>query len=78
MDLFFAAQEHGALVLAESFLGPTRHVRVNQQTPDEIKMDDAEAIQDMVQRGNEVGKDHFAEVRSRFFDGEYVDPWERF
>lgn len=78
VDLFFAAQEHGALVLAESFLGPTRHVRVNQQTPDEIKMDDAEAIQDMVQRGNEVGKDHFAEVRSRFFDGEYVDPWERF
>jgi hypothetical protein len=78
VDLFFAAQEHGALVLAESFLGPTRHVRVNQQTPDEIKMDDAEAIQDMVQRGNEVGKDHFAEVRSRFFDGQHVDPWERF
>lgn len=78
VDLFFAAQEHGALVLAESFLGPTRHMRVNQQTPDEIKMDDSEAIQDMVQRGNEVGKAHFAEVRSRFFDGEYVDPWERF
>ena len=78
VDLFFSAQEHGALVLAESFLGPTRHVRVNQQTPDEIKMDDAEAIQEMVQRGNEVGKDHFAEVRSRFFDGQHVDPWKRF
>lgn len=78
VDLFFAAQEHGALVLAESFLGPTRHVRVNQQTPDEIKMDDVEAIQEMVQRGNDVGKDHFAEVRSRFFDGQHVDAWERF
>lgn len=78
VDLFFAAQEHGALVLAESFLGPTRHVRVNQQTPDEIKMDDAEAIQEMARRGNEAGKDHFAEVRSRFFDGQHVDPWERF
>ena len=78
VDLFFAAQEHGALVLAESFLGPTRHVRVNQQTPDEIKMDDAEAIREMVQRGNEAGKHHFAEVRSRFFDGQYAVPWKRF
>ncbi|WP_207816400.1 CBASS cGAMP-activated phospholipase [Pseudomonas sp. 50_B] len=78
VDLFFAAQEHGALVLAESFLGPTRHVRVNQQTPVEIKMDDAEAIQDMAQRGNEAGKEHFAEVRSRFFDGQHVDVWKRF
>lgn len=78
IDLFFSAQEHGAQVLAESFLGPTRHVRVNQQTPVEIKMDDSEAIQEMAQRGNEVGKDHFAEVRSRFFDGQHVDAWERF
>ena len=66
------------MVLAESFLGPTRHVRVNQQTPVEIKMDDAEAIQEMAQRGNEAGKEHFAEVRSRFFDGQHVDVWERF
>ncbi|OPG72285.1 Patatin [Pseudomonas ogarae] len=78
VDLFFTAQEHGALVLAQSFLGPTRHVRVNQQTPDEIKMDDAEAIQEMAQRGNEAAMEHFAEVRSRFFDGQHVDPWERF
>ncbi|ARS53531.1 CBASS cGAMP-activated phospholipase [Kushneria konosiri] len=78
VDLFFAAQEHGALTLAESFLGPTRHVRVNQQTPVEIKMDDVEAIQEMAQRGNDAGKEHFAEVRSRFFDGQHVDSWERF
>ncbi len=78
VDLFFAAQEHGSLILAESFLGPTRHVRVNQMTPIEIKLDDAEAIQEMAQRGNEAGKEHFAEVRSRFFDGQHVDEWERF
>lgn len=77
-DLFFAAQEHGALALADSFLGPTRHLRVNQQTPVEIKLDDTEAIQDMAERGNETGKKHFAEVRSRFFDGQHVEPWERF
>lgn len=53
-------------------------MRVNQQTSDEIKMDDAEAIQDMVRRGNEAGKEHFAEVRSRFFDGQHVEVWERF
>lgn len=77
-DLFFAAQEHGALALAESFLGPTRHVRINQQTPAEIKLDDREAIQEMAARGNEAGKEHFAEVRSRFFDGRHADEWERF
>ncbi|MEB3734005.1 hypothetical protein ULF88_07430 [Halopseudomonas pachastrellae] len=53
-------------------------MRVNQQTSVEIKMDDAEAIQEMAQRGNEAGKEHFAEVRSRFFDGQHVDMWERF
>lgn len=78
VDLFFAAQEHGALALAESFLGPTRHLRVNQQTPVEIKLDDTEAIQEMAARGNEAGKEHFAEVRSRFFDGQHADNWERF
>lgn len=78
VDLFFAAQEHGALALAESFLGPTRHLRVNQQTPAEIKLDDTEAIQEMAQRGNEAAKEHFAEVRSRFLDGQRADAWERF
>lgn len=77
-DLFFAAQEHGALALAESFLGPTRHLRINQQTPVEIKLDDKEAIQEMAARGNEAGKEYFAEVRSRFFDGRLADEWERF
>ena len=51
-DSFFAAQEHGALVLAEGLLGPTRHLRINQQTPVEIKLDDAEAIEKMAARGN--------------------------
>lgn len=77
-DLFFAAQEHGALVLAESFLGPTQHLRVNQQSPLEIKLDDSEAIQELAERGNDVAKDSFAEVRSRFLDGSQVDKWERF
>lgn len=77
-DLFFAAQEHGALVLAESFLGPTRHLRINQQTPAEIKLDDAEAIEDMAARGNEVGKDSFVAVRSRFLDGLLAPEWKRY
>lgn len=77
-DLFFAAQEHGALVLAESFLGPTRHLRVNQQTSEAIKLDDSEAISDMAARGNDVGKDSFIGVRSRFLDGMRVPDWEKF
>ncbi len=77
-DLFFAAQEHGALMLAESLLGPTRHLRVNQQTPYEIKLDDVEAINDLAERGNEIAKDSFLQVRSRFFDGSHAIPWQKY
>ncbi|SDT92902.1 CBASS cGAMP-activated phospholipase [Desulfobacula phenolica] len=74
-DIFFAAQEHAASVMAESFLGPARHLRVNQQTPSAIKLDDKEAIEDMAYRGANVGKDSFVAVRSRFLDGIYVPDW---
>jgi patatin-like phospholipase/acyl hydrolase len=77
-DLFFAAQQHGALLLAESFLGPTRHLRVNQHTSIEIKLDDAEAIDEMAAKGNEAGKDSFASVRSRFLDGMHAPNWKRY
>lgn len=76
-DLFFAAQEHAAEAIAESFLGPACHLRVNQQTPSEIKLDDTEAIEDMALRGTNVGKDSFAAVRSRFLDGIHVADWRK-
>lgn len=75
IDLFFAAQEHAAGVLADSLLSPTRHLRVNQQTPSEIKLDDTDALLDMVQRGTHVGKDSFIAVRSRFLDGFHAPDW---
>lgn len=74
-DLFFAAQEHAATELADSFLSPARHLRVNQHTLCEIKLDDVEAIEDMAQRGANVGKDSFVAVRSRFLDGIYASGW---
>lgn len=77
-DLFFAAQEYGAMLLAESFLGPTRHLRVNQQIPLKIELDDAEAIGRMIERGNEAGKDSFIEVRSRFLDGLHAEKWTKY
>jgi hypothetical protein len=46
-DLFFAAQEHAAATLADSFLGAARHLRVNEETPIEIKLDDTMAIEDI-------------------------------
>jgi len=76
-DLFFSAQEDAATDMANSFLGPTRHLRVNQQTPSEIKLDDKEAIDDMALRGSNVGKDTFAGVRSRFLDGIYAPDWRK-
>jgi predicted acylesterase/phospholipase RssA len=77
-DLFFTAQEHGAMLLAESFLGPTRHLRVNQQTPVEITLDNASAIDEMIARGNDAGKDSFIEVRSRFLDGLHAEKWKSY
>ena len=74
-DLFFAAQEHAAASLADSFLSPARHLRVNQQTPSEIKLDNVEAVDDMAYRGANVGKDSFPAVRSRFLDGFHVPDW---
>jgi patatin-like phospholipase/acyl hydrolase len=76
-DLFFAAQEYAATSLADCFLGPARHLRVNQQTPSKIKLDDVEAIEDMVTRGTNVGKDSFVAVRSRFLDGIHATEWKK-
>ncbi len=74
-DLFFAAQEHAAGMLADSLLSLSRHLRVNQQTPNEIKLDDKEAIEDMALRGANVGQDSFLTVRSRFLDGFHAPGW---
>ena len=74
-DLFFAAQEHAAATLADALLSRARHLRVNQQTPTEIKLDDTEALNDMAERGENVGKDSFVAVRSRFLDGFHAPDW---
>jgi patatin-like phospholipase/acyl hydrolase len=76
-DLFFAAQEHAVASLADSFLSPARHLRVNQHIPSEISLDDADSrvIEDMAGRGLNVGQDHFISVRSRFIDGFHAPDW---
>jgi len=74
-DLFFAAQESGAGLLADSLLSSARYLRVNQHTPSEIKLDDVKAIEDMAYRGMNVGKDSFTAVKSRFLDGFYAQDW---
>ena len=76
-DLFFAAQEHAASTLADALLSRARHLRVNQQTPTEIKLDDTEALEDMAKRGANVAKDSFIAVRSRFLDGFHVPDWRQ-
>lgn len=75
IDLFFAAQEHAAVEVANSLLTPARHLRVNQQTPTPILLDDAGAIGDMMKRGGNVGIDSFPSVRSRFLDGFHAPDW---
>jgi hypothetical protein len=74
-DLFFAAQEHASVTLADSLLSRARHLRVNQLTPSEILLDDTRAIEDMAVRGANVAADSFEVVRSRFLDGIHVQDW---
>jgi patatin-like phospholipase/acyl hydrolase len=74
-NLFFAAQETGAATLATRLLSLARHLRVNQQTPNEITLDDTKVIEEMATRGLNVGKDSFVAVRSRFLDGFYAADW---
>jgi hypothetical protein len=73
--LFFAAQEHAATTIADCLLSPARHLRVNQQAPTEIKLDDTMAIDDMALRGSNVGQDSFVAARSRFLDGFRAPDW---
>jgi uncharacterized protein len=75
-DLFFAAQESSAAIIADSLLTPSRHLRVNQQTSVSIKLDDTEALDEMAWRGANVGHDSFVAVRSRFLDGFYAQGWK--
>jgi len=75
-DLCFAAQERAAEMMADSFLGPVRHLRINQQTPSKIALDNAKAIDELASRGLNVGKDSFVAVRSRFLDGSLAPDWQ--
>jgi predicted acylesterase/phospholipase RssA len=73
--LFFAAQESAAAALADALLTKARHLRVNQQTPEPIPLDNTAALEKMIERGNNVGRDYFSAVRSRFLDGRVVADW---
>ena len=74
-DLFFAAQESAASTLSDGLLSRARHLRVNQLTPIEIKLDNADALAEMTLRGAEVGQDTFSDVKSRFLDGIFASDW---
>jgi predicted acylesterase/phospholipase RssA len=76
-DLFFAAQEHAAAAMADGLLTLARHLRVNQQVPSPILLDNVSAIEDMARRGDNVGKDSFIAVRSRFLDGFHAPEWRQ-
>jgi uncharacterized protein len=76
-DLFFAAQEHAAAALADGLLTRARHLRVNQMIPSAIPLDNVEAIEDMASRGDNVGRDSFIAVRSRFLDGFHAPDWRQ-
>ena len=66
-DLFFSSQESGAASLADSFLSPARHLRVDRLASEAIRLDDCEAVGPMVDEGEIVGSNYFKLVLSRFF-----------
>lgn len=74
-NLFFASQETAAPMIAANLLTAARHLRVNQQTPEAISLDNVAAIGDMTRRGEEIAIDTFPSVRTRFFDGNHAPDW---
>ena len=58
--------------------GQTFRTLVVAATRAGVDLDDAEAIEDMAVRGNDVGKDSFVSVRSRFLDGLLAPEWQRY
>jgi hypothetical protein len=52
-------------------------LRINQQTPSGIKLDDPKALEAVALRGTNVGKDSFIAVRSRFLDGFHAPDWRQ-
>jgi uncharacterized protein len=75
-EFFFSAQESGSELLARMMLGPTRHLRVNDQVPARIALDDVRVIDEMCRRGEDLGQKTFAEVQSRFLDGVPARTWQ--
>jgi hypothetical protein len=45
--------------------------------PSAILLDNISAIEDMARRGDNVGKDSFIAVRSRFLDGFHAPDWRQ-
>lgn len=77
IGLFFAAQEHAALEIASSLLTRARHLRINQQSRAPIPLDDTEALNDLIGRGDRMAADTFSLVRSRFLDGHHASDWRK-
>jgi len=74
-DLFFAAQETAAAEMARTFLGDTRLLRINDYVRTLPSLDDEQAVEQLIARGQEIGQKTFRSVRGRFLDGQPAPPW---
>jgi len=81
IELLMNAQEESSLKHAQLLAGKPRFLRVNVVTsPKSYKLDSPKEIEELAGLGNlEASKpDILGQVRSRFLNGVFVAPWERF
>lgn len=74
-DLFMTSQQHASLSIAQKLLGHSRLLRINQSAGHDLPLDATENIEDLARRGVEEARDTFDQVRMRFLDGCYAEPW---
>jgi len=81
LELLMNVQQESSLKLTKCLLGAPRFLRVNTTTkPGIYSLDSPEEIEELSDLGcrSALDTDTLGQVKSRFLNGVYVAPWERF
>ena len=81
LDLLMNVQQESSLKLARQLVGEPRFLRLNVTTaPGSYRLDSPKEIEELADLGNRAAlqTEILCQVKSRFLNGVFVCPWERF
>jgi patatin-like phospholipase/acyl hydrolase len=81
LDLLMNVQQESSLKLARQLVGDPRFLRVNEMTaPGSYHLDGTEEIEELAGLGNRKALETniLGQIKSRFLNGVFVTPWERY